>query len=98
MLFRSVGISDSYERFYQVLRRFWRFGQTREVKAHIIVSSLEGAVLSNIKRKERDATRMADEMVKHMADISSVEIRGVTRDTIKYQPTNEMTLPIWLTE
>ena len=93
-----VGISDSYERFYQVLRRFWRFGQTREVKAHIIVSSLEGAVLSNIKRKERDATRMADEMVKHMADISSVEIRGVTRDTIKYQPTNEMTLPIWLTE
>ena len=53
-----VGLSDSYEEFYQLIRRFYRFGQTKEVNAHVIISSLEGAVLLNIKRKERDAKKL----------------------------------------
>ena len=91
-----VGLSDSYEEFYQVIRRFWRFGQTKPVNAHLIISNLEGAVLSNIKRKEADAKRMADEMINHMADISSKEIRGSVRETIKYNPAVKMKLPEWI--
>lgn len=79
-----VGISDSYEEFYQLLRRFWRFGQTKAVNAHIIISDMEGAVLKNIKRKEADATRMADEMVKHMKDINKANIKGVQRTVDEY--------------
>lgn len=62
-----LGLSDSWEMYYQAIRRFWRFGQKREVDCHIITSEAEGAVVKNIERKEADAARMAQEMVKHMS-------------------------------
>ena len=79
-----VGLSDSYEQLYQAIRRCWRFGQTRPVNVHIITSPAEGNVLANIKRKDDDANRMAEGMVKHMADISSAEIRGSQRTESAY--------------
>lgn len=91
-----VGLSDSYEQFYQIVRRFWRFGQKKTVNAHVIISDLEGAVLANIKRKEQDAKAMADSMVQHMAAISSTEIKGSKKQTLTYNPTQTMRLPKWL--
>ena len=91
-----VGLSDSYEEFYQLIRRFWRFGQKKEVNAHIIISALEGAVLANIHRKDSDAQKMALEMVRHMADISSVEIKGLSKETITYNPQQKLILPKFL--
>lgn len=61
-----VGLSDSWEQYYQAVRRCWRFGQTKPVKVHVITADIEGAVLANIKRKEADAERMATEMLTHM--------------------------------
>jgi superfamily II DNA or RNA helicase len=90
------GITDSYEELYQTVRRCWRFGQKKPVTAHVVISNLESAVLSNIKRKQADADRMANEMVKHMAEISSAEIKGMKRDTLSYKPTVEMQIPAWL--
>ena len=46
-----VGLSDSYEQFYQAIRRCWRFGQTLPVNIHIVIADTEGAVLQNIRRK-----------------------------------------------
>lgn len=92
-----VGLSDSYEEFYQVIRRFWRFGQTKPVNAHVIVSDLEGAVLANIKRKEADAQRMADEMSNHMAQFSKEQIKSAAKETIEYKPETEMQIPHFLT-
>lgn len=79
-----VGMNDSFEQIYQGLRRCWRFGQTRPVTAHFIASELEGAVVANIRRKEADAEHMAEQMVRHMADISSAELRGQVRDKSGY--------------
>jgi hypothetical protein len=91
-----VGLSDSYERFYQLVRRFWRFGQPSPVDCHIITSEAEGAVLENIKRKEKDSNKLIDEMVKNMADISSSEIKGQTRNVMDYTPSTEVRMPAWL--
>ena len=91
-----VGLNDSFEQTFQAIRRFWRFGQTRPVQVHLISSDREGAVLSNLQRKEDDADRMAEQMVRHMADISSAEIRGISKMESKYHPTKSMTLPSWL--
>lgn len=49
-----VGLSYSYEQFYQAVRREWRYGQTRKVVAHIVIAETEGAVLDTIRRKQRD--------------------------------------------
>ena len=69
-----LGLSDSYEQFYQAVRRCWRFGQKQPVDCYIITADNEGAVTENIKRKEKDAARMAEEMVKHMQDLNRQEI------------------------
>lgn len=58
-----VGLSDSWEQFYQAVRRCWRFGQRRPVQAHVIIGQAETAVLRNIQRKQRQAEEMAEQMV-----------------------------------
>lgn len=91
-----VGLSDSYETFYQAVRRCWRFGQKHSVKCYIITSDIEGAVVKNIQRKEDDATRMADMMVSNMHEINTENIRGMTRDKTGYDPQVSMKIPAWL--
>jgi superfamily II DNA or RNA helicase len=72
-----LGLSDSYEQFYQAVRRVYRFGQRKQVNCYIVTSSQEGAVTENIKRKEKDAAKMAEEMVNNMHELNQQEVRGV---------------------
>ena len=80
-----VGVSHSWEQYYQAIRRCWRFGQTRPVHCHIITSTAEGAVVSNIERKEEAAERMQREMVSHMSELNQAEIRGTVHESDQYQ-------------
>lgn len=92
-----VGLSDSYEAFYQAVRRCWRFGQPLPVNVHVFIAETETRVLANIKRKEADADAMAQGMVEHMKDFNKRELAsGVGRDTIAYQPSKSMALPEWM--
>jgi superfamily II DNA or RNA helicase len=80
-----VGLSDSYEQFYQAVRRCWRFGQTKPVDCYVVTSDIEGAVVKNIERKEQDAKRMAEMMVENMHEINSENIRGIERTRSEYR-------------
>jgi hypothetical protein len=91
-----VGLNDSFEQVYQAVRRFWRFGQARPVNANFISAEVEGAVMANLARKEADADRMAAGMILHMADLSSMAVRGSVRDTPDYNPQEPVVLPAWL--
>ena len=91
-----VGVKDSWESYYQSIRRCWRFGQRRAVHVHVFASELEGAVVENLKRKERDAMRMAEELGAETADAVRAEVRGTTRSTNNYSPAVAMTRPAWL--
>lgn len=93
-----VGLNDSFEQVYQAIRRFWRFGQKRPVNVHFVAAETEGAVVANLKRKERDAERMAASMVLHMADLTSELVRGSARVRPDYNPTMPMTIPSWIRE
>ena len=61
-----VGLSDSYEQYYQAIRRCYRYGQTRVVDAHVILSSLEGQIATNVARKERESGQLTEELVSVM--------------------------------
>lgn len=61
-----VGLSDSYEQYYQAIRRCYRYGQTRVVHAHVVLSELESQIAANISRKEHEAGAMTDELVAAM--------------------------------
>jgi len=80
-----VGLSDSYEQFYQAIRRCWRFGQKRPVQCYVITAETEGAVVRNIKRKEQQAMEMMEGMVRHMRDEMQKNIRGQERETMDYE-------------
>lgn len=91
-----VGVTDSWEAYYQAVRRCWRFGQKREVEVHVFASELEGAVVANLRRKERDAQAMADSLSAETHDAVMAEVSGVTRETNNYLPARMISVPAWL--
>jgi hypothetical protein len=91
-----VGVTDSWEAFYQAVRRCWRFGQLREVWVHIFASEREGAVVANLKRKEADAAAMGDALSAETCEAVRANVRGLTRDTNAYQPARLVAIPAWL--
>ena len=58
-----VGLSDSYEDYFQAIRRCYRYGQTRRVHAHIVLSELEAQIAANVARKEAEADTFMRELV-----------------------------------
>ena len=90
------GISDSYEQFYQAVRRCWRYGQKSPVDVHIIISEAELNVLDNIKRKQADMDLMQNKMVALMRDVTMSEIKHTTRITTDYIPQKTMEVPEWI--
>ena len=91
-----VGVTDSYEAYYQAVRRCWRFGQTREVHVHIFASTAEGAVVANLKRKERDAGAMADALSAETREAVMQEVTGSHRETNDYNADKPVVAPAWL--
>lgn len=61
-----VGLSDSYQDYYQAIRRCYRYGQTRIVQAHIVLSEIEREIAINVSRKEGQAAGMMAELVDAM--------------------------------
>jgi hypothetical protein len=61
-----VGLGDSYEQYYQAIRRCYRYGQTEVVQAHVIVSELETQIAANVNRKEHQANTITRELVAEM--------------------------------
>jgi len=77
-----LGISHSFESYYQAVRRCWRFGQAHPVNVHIITSDSENAVLTNIARKEKQASQMFSELLDHMKEFQTVETK---REEMEYR-------------
>jgi hypothetical protein len=90
-----TGLSDSYEAYYQALRRCWRFGQTKEVNIYIIISAKEGCVKQNIERKQADFLKMQKEMTELTKEITKKELKKTCRLSTPYEPKISMILPKW---
>lgn len=90
-----TGLSDSFEAYYQAVRRCWRFGQDKPVDVYIIISAKEGCVKENIERKQNDFTFMQSEMTKYTKDITKKELKSTCRISTPYNPHKTMILPDW---
>lgn len=64
------GINDSWEQYYQAIRRCWRFGQRHPVDVHIVSSSSEAAIVANVKNKEEQARIMGEQIIEHVGDLN----------------------------
>lgn len=90
-----TGLSDSYEQYYQAIRRCWRFGQKEKVNVYIIISAKEGCVKDNIERKQNDFVKMQSEMIELTKEITKKELRSTCRISTPYEPNIKMELPKW---
>lgn len=71
-----VGLSDSWESYYQAVRRCYRFGQVCAVNAHIILADVEQEIYYNIMRKEAQATIMAQRLIENVQQFERAELDG----------------------
>ncbi len=80
-----VGLDDSFEKFYQAVRRCYRFGQKRQVHVHLFTAENEGQILANLRRKEVQHHEMSENMIEHMKDIMNKELAGQQNIVDDYQ-------------
>ena len=91
-----VGLSDSWEQFYQAVRRCWRYGQDKPVYVHIVSADIEGGVVANIKRKEAQNAQLKSEMITIMKDKTLIEIGKAKQEKADYKNETLMEIPLWV--
>jgi DNA modification methylase len=69
-----VGLSDSWEAYYQCIRREYRFGQTQPVNVSIILTEQEEPIYNNVMRKEKEAASMAQQLIDNVQNYEREEI------------------------
>lgn len=80
--------SHSWERYFQTVRRFYRFGQKRKVTVDVITTEGEMGVMKNLQRKEAAATKMFDMLVAEMNAAMGIQR---TNDRV-----NPVEVPAWV--
>ena len=91
-----VGVTDSWEAYYQSKRRVWRFGQTRPVHVHRFASEAEGAVIANLRAKEESAEEMSRALAAETRDAMRASVLGAVRSVNAYDPREPFVAPAWL--
>jgi hypothetical protein len=92
-----IGLSYSYEQYYQAVRRCWRFGQQREVIAHVVMAEGEQAIMRTNERKQSQHAEMQKQM--RAAINRSHELATGGDLKLKTQTTNtKLEIPEWLSK
>lgn len=73
-----LGLDDSFEKWYQSIRRCWRFGQKKPVNVVVVTTDAESAIVDNVKRKERNANDLAAGIIAAMRDAQIESVHGQT--------------------
>jgi DNA modification methylase len=74
-----LGLGDSFEIYYQAVRRSWRFGQEHPVWVYIVLSDIEEEIFQNVIRKEEEAKKMSDQLIKHVQQFEKDEIENISK-------------------
>jgi len=90
-----IGLSYSYEQYYQAVRRCWRFGQQHEVHAHVVMAESESAILKTNERKQKQHTQMQAAM-RVAINRSHSLATGADLALNKFHATTKVKVPQWL--
>jgi len=73
----------SYEQYYQSIRRFWRFGQTKPVTVDLLLSDGQKRVIDTLLYKTRKAKEFNDSIQKTLNGLVDLSSRQFTKEIIK---------------
>ncbi len=80
--------SDSYEQYYQAVRRCWRFGQTEPVTVDLIRTEGQDRMFANLTRKAKAADVMFTALVGYMNNSLKIDRRQIFTKSVE--------VPSWL--
>ena len=78
------GLNDSWETYYQAIRREWRYGQTVPVNVYPILHEVEGEIYQNIQRKDAMARRLKASLIEQIKDYEKGELGLNTQIKTEY--------------
>jgi DNA modification methylase len=80
-----LGLSDSWEAYYQCIRREWRYRQESPVDVHIILSDAEAAIYQNVMRKDNLAKRLRQKLIEAVRTYEERELTATSPTISEYQ-------------
>jgi superfamily II DNA or RNA helicase len=72
----------SYEQYYQAIRRFWRFGQTKDVTIDLVTSAGQKRVLEALQQKTDKAIQLYENLVKNVNSIYKDDKKQFNKEII----------------
>jgi hypothetical protein len=91
-----VAVDDSYEQYYQAIRRQFRFGQTRPVHVHLVAADVQQPILDNIRTKERVAADTTAGLIAAIVAENRRELFAGTSRADSFEPQRAAEIPDWL--
>jgi len=73
----------SYEQYYQAIRRFWRFGQKREVHVDLILSDGQTKIMDSLSFKKEKAIEMFEQLIQNTNSEYKIITKGFDKEIIK---------------
>lgn len=67
-----VGMGDSYEQYYQAIRRCYRYGQKRVVEVYIVLAEIESSIADNVRQKERKHSEITTALIAEMKNTHTI--------------------------
>lgn len=89
-----MGMSYSYEDYYQALKRIHRYGQKNDVKIDIVIGTTEKNILDTVMQKAERQSFIKNQMKRSIKDIQ-IESLQLKDDTFKLLAT-VIDKPLWL--
>lgn len=83
------GLNDSWETYYQAIRREWRYGQTQPVNVYPILHDVETEIYQNIQRKDLMAKRLKASLIEQIKDYEKGELGLDTQIKTEYIESKE---------
>lgn len=70
----------SYEQYYQAIRRFWRFGQKKDVIVDLVYSEGQKRVLESLVAKTEKANELFDKLNKNINSKFDIKTKGFDKE------------------
>jgi len=80
-----LGINDSWETYYQCIRREWRYGQAHPVNVYLIMHDAEDEIYQNILRKDAMAKRLKGKLIEQITVYEKEELGVKSELQTSYQ-------------
>jgi len=73
----------SYEQYYQAVRRFWRFGQTKDVTIEVVVSDGQTRVIEALQQKTDKAIQLYKNLTENVNRQFTITHKEFNKEVIK---------------